>query len=79
MDLSITGLRVQSIAVLERDLQLEGVLEFEDGLEVRLKCEVVWSSPPDHAGFVPAEIGLALIDPPESYIEAIAKLFAHED
>ena len=77
MDLSATGLRVQSIAVLNVDTQLEGELEMEEDRRVKLKCEVIWANPPDHAGFVPAEMGLALIDPPAEYIELLVKLFAH--
>jgi hypothetical protein len=69
VDLSLTGLRVQSIAVLEKDTQLEGELEFEEGKRLPLKCEVVWSNPPDHAGYVPAEMGLAILNPPPEYID----------
>lgn len=79
MDLSATGLRIQSIAVLPRDLQLEGELELEHGERLKLRCEVVWSVPPDHAGYVPAEVGVVLIEPPARYLELLVSLFAREE
>lgn len=79
VDLSATGLRLQSIAVLEKDTLIEGELELGEGERLTLKCEVVWANPPDHAGFVPAEMGLAILNPPPEYIDALARLFAHTE
>jgi hypothetical protein len=39
---------------------------------------VIWSTPPDHRAYVLAEIGLELQAVPESYLAALATLFAEE-
>ncbi len=76
VDLSATGLRLQTVAVLQPNLLIEGKLIIDESRQIPLKGTVIWTSPPDHRGFVPAELGLQLIDPPAEYLQALAQLFA---
>ncbi len=76
VDLSATGLRIQSIVVLEKNAVIEGSLVLLDGRQLKLKGKVVWIRPPDHLASVPAEIGLELVDIPEEYLGELSNLFA---
>ncbi len=76
MDLSAVGMRIQSLVLLPPQTLVEGELQLEDGKTIALKGEVVWSAPPDHRNYVPAEIGLELMDVPQAYLDALASLFA---
>ena len=78
VDLSATGLRIQCLALLSPQSTIEGTLVIDDEHRIRLKGVVVWTSPPDHQGFVPAEFGLELVEVPEEYLEALARLFADQ-
>jgi hypothetical protein len=78
VDLSATGLRVRSVAVIPRDTELEGTLLLPGGESVPIVGTVVWSRPPDHLRSVPAEFGLQLSDVPETYFSALAQFFADQ-
>lgn len=78
MDLSATGLRIQCLALLTPQSIIEGTLVIDPGTSIRLKGVVVWTSPPDHRGFVPAEFGFELTEVPETYLKALATLFAEQ-
>jgi hypothetical protein len=79
IDLSATGLRIRCVAVLEAGLQFDGALELPGGERLKLPVRVVWTRPPDHAGYVPGEVGFELIEPPVEYHQAVARLFADSD
>ena len=76
VDLSAAGIRVRSLVTLPPLTIVEGTLVLPDGTPVPLRAEVVWSTPPDHALAVPAEMGLELIDAPPEYLAGLAALFA---
>ncbi len=76
VDLSATGLRIQCLALLAPKSVIEGTLVIDESLSIKLKGVVVWTSPPDHRGFVPAEFGLELTEAPEEYFATLARLFA---
>lgn len=76
VDLSAAGMRVQSLVSLEPPTVIEGVLVMPGDRRIPLRAEVVWSTPPDHTSFVPAEMGLELLDAPAEYLVALAQLFA---
>ena len=76
MDLSAVGMRLKSIAVLEKGTVVEGKLLVPDEEPIPLKGEVIWLSPPDHGNFVPAEMGLELVEVPDAYLKVLARLFA---
>ncbi|MHB8872929.1 MAG: PilZ domain-containing protein [Myxococcaceae bacterium] len=78
VDLSATGLRIQCLALLTPQSVIEGTLVIDEKTSIRLKGVVVWTSPPDHRGFVPAEFGLELTEVPEVYLRALARLFAEQ-
>ena len=78
MDLSATGLRIQCLALLTPQAVIEGTLVIDEQTSIKLKGVVVWTSPPDHQGFVPAEFGLELLDVSEAYLNALAGLFADQ-
>jgi hypothetical protein len=76
VDLSATGIRMRSLAVLERETEVAGTLVLPDGRKIALTGMVVWTSPPNYAAYMPAEIGLQLTNVPADYLEAVADLFA---
>ena len=76
MDLSAVGMRIQSIAVLDPRTVVEGTLIVSPTQSIRLRAVVIWATPPDHRGFVPAELGLELLEVPENYLQTLAELFA---
>ena len=78
VDLSAVGLRVQSVALLNRGTVLTGTLVLPGGSRLVLNGRVIWSRPPDHANHAPAEIGIELVEPPELYLRSLAELFAEE-
>lgn len=79
VDLSATGMRVRSLAMVLQNAELEGTLVLPSGDELKLKGTVVWATPPDHSIRMLGEFGLQLVDPPPEYHEALAELFASED
>ncbi len=76
MDLSATGLQLRTMAVLEKDLELEGELLTDDGRKIPLVGTVVWSTPPDFAGYQLAQVGIELRSVPEEYLQELAAYFA---
>lgn len=78
LDLSATGLRIQSVAVLARDMVIDGALDLGDGRRIALRGKVVWTTPPDHANYVLAQTGIEFTDVPTQYLETIGSLFADE-
>ncbi len=76
VDLSAVGMRIQSLVLLPPQTVVEGELVLSDGATLPLRGEVVWSTPPDHVNYVPAELGLELIDVSDAYLNALARLFA---
>jgi hypothetical protein len=76
VDLSAVGMRIQSLVLLPPQTVVEGELVLPDGERLALKGEVVWSNPPDHRNYLPAELGLELVDVPDAYLSALARLFA---
>ena len=76
VDLSLVGLKIRSVAVLPSSEHIDGELVLEDGRKIALKCQVVWSTPPDPGGLMFAEAGLELIDVPDEYRRALADIFA---
>lgn len=79
VDISAAGLRVRSVVLVEEKTELEGTLILEGGERIHLRGKVVWASPPDHRGFLPAEFGLVLKTVPEAYLRALARLFADSE
>jgi hypothetical protein len=78
VDLSATGMRVRSVAVIPRDTELEGTLILPNGDKVDIVGTVVWSRPPDHLHSIPAEFGVQLRDVPDTYFSALVRLFADQ-
>ena len=78
VDLSATGMRVRSVAVIPRNTELEGTLILPDGEPVQIVGTVVWARPPDHLHSVPAEFGVRLNDVPDTYFSALVRLFADQ-
>ncbi len=78
VDVSLSGMKIRSIAFLARNQTLDGRLVIDEGQEIPLKVYVVWSSPPDPAGFVLAEAGLEVVEPPDDYRALLVRLFAEE-
>lgn len=78
VDLSLTGMRIQSVIELHRLTVLEGELVLPNDRKIRIRGRVIWSTPPDHRAFIPAELGLELLEVPEEYVSAVAELFAKE-
>lgn len=76
LDLSATGLRIRSVAVIQPGLEFDGTLVLQDGKTITLPVRAVWSRPPDLAGYLPGEVGFELLEVPEAYHTAVAKLFA---
>src|SRR4051794_30895564 len=67
VDLSLTGMRIQSVVALHQLTEVEGELVLPNQRKVALRGRVVWSTPADHRAFVPAESGIELFDVPEEY------------
>lgn len=78
VDLSLTGMRIQSVVELHRLTVLEGELVLPNDRKIPIRGQVIWSTPPDHRAFIPAELGLELLEVPEEYVAAVAELFAKE-
>ncbi len=76
VDLSATGLRIRCVAVLEKNLEFEGTLVLQDGKQIPLPVRVVWIRLPDHAGYLPGEVGFELLQVPNEYHSELARLFA---
>lgn len=76
LDLSATGLRIRSVAVVPTGLEFEGTLVLQDGNIITLPVRAVWCRAPDLAAVVPGEVGFELIAPPPAYYAAVARLFA---
>ncbi len=78
VDLSLTGMRIQSVVELHRLTSVEGELVLPSGRKLAVRGRVIWSTPPDHLAFIPAELGLELSEVSEEYAAAVAELFASE-
>ena len=78
VDLSATGLRIQCIAEIPLHTVIEGALKVKGGKTIALKGTVVWSQPAEHRAYVPAEIGLELLDAPDAYLKLVAEIFAED-
>lgn len=68
-------MRVRSIAMLEPGKLIDATLELK-GREVPVKALVVWADPPEFDIGAAGEIGLALEQVSEDYLELLALLFA---
>jgi len=75
---SLSGMKIRSVAYLARNQQLDGHLVLPDGRRIALHVLVVWSTPPDPAGFVLAEAGLEILNVPAEYAAALVDIFAQE-
>ena len=78
VDLSAAGLRIECLAVLAPLSTVEGTLTHE-GKPLKVRAVVIWAEPPDHASFLPAEVGLELLDTSTEYLALVATLFAEDD
>jgi hypothetical protein len=78
VDLSLVGLRIQSVAVLPAHTTVEGHLVLDGSRRIPLKGYVVWSTPPDPAAFVLCEAGIELSDVSDDYRQALAEIFAQD-
>jgi hypothetical protein len=75
LDLSATGLRIRTLAVLGQEDVLEGTLEAK-GRSAPVKAVVVWFEPGDYTiGLLP-EAGLQVVDPSAEYLDLVASVFA---
>ena len=77
LNLSATGMRVRTMALLPMDSVIEAVLEPE-GRAIPVAGTIVWAEPPNFKLGVLGEIGLQLSEPPQAYLELIADLFASD-
>lgn len=77
LNLSATGLRVRTMALLAVDSVLDAVVDPE-GRAIGVSATVVWAEPPNFKLGVLGEIGLQLEEPSQAYLELIADLFASE-
>ncbi len=75
VDLSVTGLRLQTRAALLANTELQGTLILDDGEPVQLAGRVAWVRPLEH-GEDGAEVGVELRDCPDSYRRAVTRYFA---
>ncbi|MGI5862210.1 MAG: PilZ domain-containing protein [Myxococcales bacterium] len=75
INLSTTGMRVRSIAMLEPGKLIDATLEIR-GREVPIKALVVWADPPEFDIGAAGEIGLALEQVSQDYLDQLALLFA---
>ena len=78
VDLSATGLRIRTLAIIPRHTELEGSLELPDGRKVAVKGTVMWFTPPDHARGIAAEMGVQLKDASAEYLALVAAFFAEQ-
>ncbi len=76
VDLSLTGLRLQTRAPLSAGHELEGTLILDDGQPVELRGRVAWVKPVDLAPEGGSEAGIELRECPERYREAVTRYFA---
>jgi len=77
VDLSVSGMRIQCIVLLEKDTEVTGELVLPGGKTVELTGTVVWSAPPLFSEYVvPGEVGLEFAHVPQEYLSALASLFA---
>jgi len=76
LDISATGMRVRTLAVLPTGLELETRLRLEDGSMMPLRAVVVWAASPEEAGPGQHEFGLELVNPSQDFLEVLAHLFA---
>ena len=78
LDISISGMKIRSVAFLARNQTLDGKLLMPDGREVALKIHVIWSTPPDPGGLVLAEAGLEVLEVTDDFKRALVEIFAKE-
>lgn len=78
LDLSATGLRIRTLAILPKHTEVEATLVLPDGQHLRLNGKVKWFSAPDHARGVQAELGLQLRDVPDAYLQALARILSEQ-
>jgi hypothetical protein len=76
MDLSATGMRVRTLAVVPTGTELGAQLQLEDGTLVPVRFAVVWTARPEEAGPEENELGLEMLDVSQAYLDAVALLFA---
>ncbi|HYX93034.1 MAG TPA: PilZ domain-containing protein [Myxococcaceae bacterium] len=78
VNLSATGLRVRTLAVVPRSTDLDAAIVLPDGEQIAVRGKVVWSTPPDHLRNVAAEFGLELVDVSEKYFSMLVRFFADQ-
>jgi hypothetical protein len=78
LNLSTTGLRLRSIAMLPIGTPVDAVIEHPNR-EVALKAIVIWADPPQYDIDVAGEIGLALQEVSQDYLDLLVELFADSE
>lgn len=76
--MSLSGMKIRSVAYLARNQQLDGHLVLPDGRRIALHVLVAWSTPPDPGGLVLAEAGLEIVNVSAEYAAALVEIFAQE-
>lgn len=77
-DVSATGMRISTLAVLQPGLEIVLELPLEEELTIPLRARVVWAEPPEPARQKLGTAGLALLEPPSEYLNWVATLFAEQ-
>lgn len=75
LDLSATGMRIRTMALIPEETVLEVVLE-TGGRRIAVRAAVIWSEPPSFDVGELGEMGLQLVEASEEYLQLAAELFA---
>ncbi len=75
-DVSATGMRITTLAVLQPGIELSLELPLEGDRSIPLRARVVWAEPPEPARQKLGSAGLDLISPPAEYLTWVAGVFA---
>jgi hypothetical protein len=79
VDISVSGLRVQSAVPIELGQAIKGKLATPDGEEINVQGRVVWATPEAFRGHSPLELGIEITKVTRAYLQALAELFADAD
>ncbi len=76
VDLSVTGMRIRTMAVIPLETSIEVGLEHEGRL-VLVRGTIVWAEPPNFDLGVLGELGLSLGEVTEEFLGLVTELFAN--
>ena len=77
LEIAALGMRIRCQGLLAVGSQIEAAIEAE-GRVIPFKAEVVWRHAPDFTREFPGDMGLVIREPPQAYLDLVARLFAAE-